>query len=159
VSGEDLRYFDQVKNERYIPYVVEPALGVDRTLLTVLVDAYDEDEIEGEKRVVLRLSPRVAPVKAAILPLMKKDPLMEAAKKIYTRLKSMGDFYVEMDETGSIGKRYRRQDELGTPFCLTVDFDTVEKDNKVTIRDRDTTKQERIEIDKVEGILRDKLNA
>ena len=155
-SGEDLRYFDQVANERFIPFVVEPALGVDRTLLTVLIDAYDEDEIEGEKRVVLRLHPRLAPVKAAVLPLMKKEPLMELAGKLFKDLKCDGDYHIEMDETGSIGKRYRRQDELGTPFCITVDFESLE-DQQVTLRDRDSTKQERIDISRVKDVLTQKI--
>jgi glycyl-tRNA synthetase len=155
-SGEDLQYFDQLANTRYIPYVVEPALGVDRVLLTFLVDAYDEDEIGGEKRTVLRFHPRLAPVKAAVLPLVKKEPLMELSEKIYKGLKKNGEVMVEMDESSSIGRRYRRQDELGTPFCFTVDFDSLE-DKKVTLRERDTTKQERVDIEMVEEILKDKL--
>jgi glycyl-tRNA synthetase len=155
-SGEDLRYFEQESNERYIPYVVEPALGVDRTLLTFLVDSYHEDEVGGEKRVVLRLHPRLAPVKAAILPLVKKEPIMALTEKIYRKFKDEGEFLVEQDESGSIGKRYRRHDELGTPCCFTVDFESLD-DNKVTLRDRDTTKQERVDIDSIERILHDKI--
>lgn len=158
-SGEDLQYFDQPTNTRYVPYVVEPALGVDRVLLTFLVDAFDEDEIGGEKRTVLRFHPRLAPVKAAVLPLIKKEPLMALAEKIYKGLKKNCEVMAEMDESSSIGRRYRRQDELGTPFCFTIDFDTIEKDNKVTLRERDTTRQERVEVDRVEEILRDKLKA
>ncbi|MFH0920824.1 MAG: glycine--tRNA ligase [Fibrobacterota bacterium] len=156
-SGEDLRYFDQVANARYIPYVIEPALGVDRVLLTFLVDAYDEDEVAGEKRTVLHLHPRLAPVKAAILPLVKKEPLMQLAMDIYNGLKKEGEYPVEFDESGSVGKRYRRQDELGTPFCFTVDFESLE-DKKVTLRDRDTTKQERVPIESLEAILKAKVN-
>jgi glycyl-tRNA synthetase len=155
-SGEDLRYIDQPTNERYLPYVIEPALGVDRVMLTFLVDAYDEDEVDGEKRTVLHLHPRLAPVKAAILPLVKKEPLMELANSIYSKLKKEGEIPVEFDEGGSIGKRYRRQDELGTPFCFTVDFESLE-DKKVTLRDRDTMKQERVAIEELEAILKAKV--
>ncbi len=158
MSGCDLRYFDQEKNERYIPFVVEPALGVDRTLLTFLIDSYNEDEIDGEKRTVLRLHPRLAPVKAAILPLVKKEPLMELAGKIFKSFKEEGEFLVEWDESGSIGKRYRRHDELGTPCCFTVDFESLE-DGCVTLRDRDTTKQERVSIDNIDSVLRSKIKS
>jgi glycyl-tRNA synthetase len=156
-SGQDMQYLDQVTGERYVPYVVEPALGVDRLLLTVLIDAYDEDEIGGEKRTVLRLHPRLAPVKAAILPLMKKPPLTALAREVFGRVMKTGRWFLEIDETGSIGKRYRRQDELGTPFCFTVDFESLD-DKKVTIRDRDTTKQERIDIDAIDGVLARKVS-
>ncbi|OGJ85669.1 MAG: glycine--tRNA ligase [Candidatus Raymondbacteria bacterium RifOxyA12_full_50_37] len=155
-SGEDLQYIDQAKNEKYVPYVIEPSLGVDRCLLTFLIDAYDEDEIEGEKRIVLRLHPRLAPVKAAILPLLKKEPVMPLAEKIFKDLIKSGKWNLEFDESGSIGKRYRRQDELGTPFCFTVDFDSL-NDNKVTIRDRDTLKQERVDISAIQTILQEKI--
>jgi glycyl-tRNA synthetase len=157
-SGEDLTYFEQAANARYIPYVVEPALGVDRTLLTFLVDGYDEDVIDKERRTVLRLHPKLAPVKAAILPLLRKPQLVKVAKEIFNRLRQAGDFYIEIDETGSIGRRYRRQDELGTPFCFTVDFESLD-DKKVTIRDRDTTKQKRVDIENLDKVLKDKINS
>ena len=141
-SGKDLTYFDQETGEHYIPYVVEPSLGADRIALAFLADAYDEEEIaEGDTRVVLRLHPFLAPIKAAILPLSKK--LGEKAMEIYNSLTPF--FNLEYDESGSIGKRYRRQDEIGTPLCVTVDFDTLE-DGAVTVRDRDTMKQVRIPV-------------
>lgn len=149
-SGEKMMYTDPRTNEKYIPHVIEPSFGLDRTALTVLLDAYDEDEIEGEKRTVMRFAPQIAPVRAAIFPLMKKPELVKVAKKIFDTLK--GDFTVEYDEAGAIGKRYRRQDEIGTPFCITVDFDTLE-DNKVTIRDRDTTEQRRVEISDLPSLV------
>ncbi|MDR1734864.1 MAG: glycine--tRNA ligase [Oscillospiraceae bacterium] len=143
-SGQDLTYFDQEANEHYIPYCVEPAVGVDRIFLTALVDAYDEEVVDAAKndtRVVLHLHPVLAPVKAAVLPLSKK--LSESALEIYTALSKQ--FFCDYDDAGSIGKRYRRQDEIGTPFCVTVDFQTAE-DNAVTIRERDTMEQVRIPI-------------
>ncbi len=142
-SGENLAYFDQPKNESYIPYVVEPAGGVDRMALAFLVDAYTEEEVRGEERTVLKLHPRIAPVKAAVFPLSKKAPVSTVARELYDDLK--GDYRIAYDDGGSIGRRYRRQDEAGTPFCVTVDFDTLE-DEQVTIRDRDTMEQERIPI-------------
>jgi glycyl-tRNA synthetase len=147
-SGEDLQYLDQVSNERYIPYVIEPSLGVDRVALTFLVDAYDEEEVRGEKRTVLRLHPKLAPVTLAILPLSQKEPLAGRSREIYEKIREMGLWPVEFDRVGSIGKRYRRQDELGTPFCVTFDFDSLE-DNSVTIRERDSMAQDRIPIDKI----------
>ncbi len=143
-SKQDLRYQDPITNEKYLPAVIEPSFGVDRTLLTVLLDAYDEDEVGGEKRVVMRFSPKTAPIKVAILPLMKKEELTKVARKIFKDLKD--HFAVEYDESGAIGKRYRRQDEIGTPFAITVDYDTLEN-NTVTLRDRDTTKQKRVKIE------------
>ena len=143
-SGKDLTYFDQETNEHYIPYVVEPSLGVERTVLSVLCDAYDEEVIDAEKndvRVVMHLHPTLAPFKAAILPLSKK--LSDGADKVYTELSKY--FSVDYDEAGSIGKRYRRQDEIGTPLCITYDFDS-EVDGCVTVRDRDTMEQVRIPI-------------
>ena len=149
-SGKDLTYFDQETNEHYIPYVIEPSLGVERTVLSVLCDAYDEEVIDAEKndvRTVLRLHPALAPFKAAVLPLSKK--LGDKATEIYGELSKY--FMVDYDETGSIGKRYRREDEIGTPLCITVDFDTVgdetrPADHCVTVRDRDTMEQVRIPI-------------
>jgi len=144
-SGENLEYSNPDAGERFVPYVVEPSLGVERTCLILLCDAYDEEEIaEGDVRTVLRLHPFVAPIKAAILPLSKK--LAETAQKIYDELSKY--FIVDYDDAGSIGKRYRRQDEIGTPFCITIDFDTLE-DDTVTIRDRDTMSQIRLKSDEL----------
>ncbi|AHY45931.1 glycine--tRNA ligase [Rubrobacter radiotolerans] len=151
-SGQKLEYRDQQANRSYVPYVIEPAVGVDRITLAFLVDAYREEEVEGETRTVLKLHPRLAPVKAAVFPLTKKEPVSTVAKKLYDDLK--GDYRIAYDDGGSIGRRYRRQDEAGTPFCVTVDFDTLE-DKQVTIRDRDTMQQERIPIEAV----RDRLKA
>ena len=154
-SGESMEYFDPETNEKYIPYVVEPSLGADRVALAFLCDAYDEELIDAEKndtRVVLHLHPALAPVKAAILPLSKK--LSENAENLYASLSKK--FNVEFDDAGSIGKRYRRQDEIGTPFCICYDFDSVE-DNCVTIRDRDTMEQVRMPIDEVASYIEKKI--
>lgn len=151
-SGENLSYHDQTTGESYVPYVVEPAGGVDRMALAFLVDAYTEEEVRGEERTVLKLHPRIAPVKAAVFPLSKKEPVSTVARELYDGLK--GDYRIFYDDTGSIGRRYRRQDEAGTPFCVTVDFDTLE-DEQVTIRDRDTMEQERIPIKAVRERLQD----
>lgn len=153
-SGKTLTYFDSVENKQIIPYVVEPSLGADRAILVILCDAYDEEEVEGKTRVVMRFKPEIAPIKCAVLPLSKKEPLDELARKIYHDLKK--SYHVEYDNTGSIGRRYRRQDEIGTPFAITVDFDSLE-DNKVTIRDRDTMQQDRVEIAQVRDYLKEKL--
>lgn len=149
-SGKDLSYLDPFTNEKYIPHVIEPSFGADRTLLITLIDAYDEDEVDGEKRTVMRFDPKIAPVKAAIFPLMKKDELTGIAKGIFDKLKKKFD--IEYDDSGAIGKRYRRQDEIGTPFCITVDYDTI-ADQTVTIRQRDSMKQERVKIEDLEGII------
>jgi glycyl-tRNA synthetase len=142
-SGKSMEYLDPVTNEKYIPYCVEPSLGVDRAVLAFLCNAYDEQELEnGEVRTVLHLHPALAPVKCAVLPL-QKNKLGDKAKEVFSLLSKR--FMCEYDETGSIGKRYRRQDEAGTPFCVTVDFDTLET-NKVTVRDRDTMAQELVDI-------------
>ncbi len=152
-STKSLDYFDPDTNERYVPYVIEPSLGADRVALAFLCDAYDEEVIdEKDTRVVLRLHPALAPIKAAILPLSKK--LSENALEVYDSLAKY--FNVEFDETGSIGKRYRRQDEIGTPYCITVDFDTIE-DNCVTIRDRDSMTQERVSISELKAYLESKI--
>ena len=152
-SGKSLEYFDQQENTRYLPYVIEPSLGADRVTLAFLCDAYDEEQLsEKDSRVVLHLHPVLAPYKAAILPLSKK--LHEPAEKLFTRLSS--DYSVDYDETGSIGKRYRRQDEIGTPFCFTYDFDSVE-DRQVTVRDRDSMEQTRIPIDEIPAFLQKQL--
>ena len=150
-SGENMEYTDPVTGEKYIPYVIEPSLGVERTVLAVLTDAYDEEVVNAEKndvRTVLHLHPFLAPYKAAILPLQKN--LSEKAEKLYAELAK--SFSVTYDVTGSIGKRYRRQDEIGTPYCITVDFQTLE-DNTVTVRDRDSMEQIRLNIDELEGYL------
>lgn len=152
-SGKTLEYFDQETNEHYIPYVVEPSLGADRVLLAFLCDAYDEEiDEKGEKRVVLKLHPALAPFKAAVLPLSKK--LSDKAMEVYNTLAK--EYMVDFDDTGSIGKRYRREDEIGTPFCITYDFDT-ENDGCVTVRDRDTMKQERIKIEDLSAFIKSKL--
>lgn len=155
-SGQDLSYFDPETNEKYIPYVIEPSLGCDRTALAFLIDAYDEENIgtveKPDIRTVLRIHPALSPYKAAILPLSKK--LGDRAGEIYTELSKR--FFVYYDETGSIGKRYRRQDEIGTPFCITYDFDSLE-DGCVTVRDRDTMEQIRLSIDKVSDYIEEKI--
>jgi glycyl-tRNA synthetase len=143
-SGEKLEYFDQATGERYIPHVIEPAAGADRATLAFLVDAYDEEEVGGETRTVLKLHPRLAPVKVAVLPLVRKDGLPEKAREIYVTLRTR--MVAEYDEGGSIGRRYRRQDEIGTPWCVTVDHQTLE-DGTVTVRDRDSLAQDRVAID------------
>ena len=163
-SGKDLTYFDQEKNQRYIPYVVEPSLGADRVTLAFLVDAYDEEVVGQDKngqddvRVVLRLHPALAPFKAAVLPLSKK--LSPKAEEIYHMLQK--DFMVDFDDAGSIGKRYRREDEIGTPFCITVDFQTVGDDNTpadhcVTVRERDSMEQVRLPISELKSWLSERI--
>ncbi|MBR4173276.1 MAG: glycine--tRNA ligase, partial [Clostridia bacterium] len=153
-SGESMEYIDQATGERYVPYCIEPSLGADRVTLAFLVEAYDEEELEGgDSRVVLHLHPALAPVKAAVLPLSKK--LNEGAEKVFDALSQK--FNIEFDDAGSIGKRYRRQDEIGTPYCITYDFDS-ETDGCVTVRDRDTMAQERIKIDELEAFLEQKLS-
>ena len=152
-SGKSLEYFDPETNERYIPYVIEPSLGADRIARAFLCDAYDEEVIdEKDTRIVMRLHPFLAPYKAAILPLSKK--LGEKAEEVRAMLSK--HFMVEYDDAGSIGKRYRRQDEIGTPFCITYDFDSLE-DQCVTVRDRDTMQQERIAIDNLVDYINKKL--
>ena len=152
-SGESMEYYDQETDERFIPYVVEPSLGADRVALAFLVEAYDEEKIdEKDTRVVMRLHPALAPYKCAVLPLSKK--LTERAMPVYRALAKK--FMVDFDEAGSIGKRYRRQDEIGTPFCVTVDFDT-ENDGCVTVRERDSMKQERIALDALEAYIAERI--
>lgn len=155
ISGKDLSYFDQAKNERYYPYVIEPAAGLTRSLMAFLVEAYAEDEAPNAKggvdvRTVLRLDPRLAPVKAAVLPLSRNEQLSPKARDLAAQLRKTWN--IDFDDAGAIGRRYRRQDEIGTPFCITVDFDTLE-DHAVTIRHRDTMEQERVALDQVEGYL------
>ncbi len=148
-SGENMEYMDPVTNEKYIPYVIEPSLGADRVALAFLCEAYDEEEVgEGDTRVVLRLSPILAPVKAAVLPLSKK--LSDSAMEIYNTL--IKKYACDFDDAGSIGKRYRRQDEIGTPICITVDFETQE-DGCVTIRERDTMEQKRVKIEELDAYM------
>ena len=145
-SGERLDYFDPQTNERYVPYVIEPAAGATRTMAAFMLAAYDEDEVNGEARTVLRMHPRLAPYKVAVLPLSKKDTLTPLAQEIRRMLADR--YMVDYDETQNIGKRYRRQDEIGTPLAVTVDFDSLE-DRAVTVRDRDTTEQVRVPIDEL----------
>ena len=161
-SGKSLEYFDPEANEKYIPYVIEPSLGVERLFLSVVTEAYDEEEIvstdkdgneKKETRTVMHFHPALAPFKAAVLPLVKK--LSPKAEEVYDMLSKK--FMVDFDEAGTIGKRYRRQDEIGTPFCITYDFDTLEKDNCVTVRDRDTMQQERVNINDLVAYLEAKM--
>lgn len=158
-SGVDLSYFDQTKGERWIPYVIEPAAGLTRAVLAFLLEAYDEDEAPNtkggvDKRTVMRFDPRLAPVKVAVLPLSRNEALSPRAKQLAADLRKR--WVVEFDDSQAIGRRYRRQDEIGTPFCVTVDFDTLE-DNAVTVRNRDTMAQERIALDQVERYLIERL--
>ncbi len=151
-SGKDLRYFDDQTKERFIPYIIETSVGCDRTLLTCLVDAYTEEE----ERVVLKLAPAIAPIKAAVLPLVKRDGMPEIAKQIVDDLR--GDYRIFYDDAGSIGRRYRRMDEAGTPFCVTVDSQTLE-DQTVTVRERDSMQQERVHIKEIKTYLDERLKA
>jgi glycyl-tRNA synthetase len=158
-SGVDLSYFDQTTNERWTPYVIEPAFGLTRALMAFLVDAYAEDEAPNtkggvDKRTVLRLDRRLAPVKVAVLPLSRNEQLSPVAKELAADLRQ--DWMIEFDDAGAIGRRYRRQDEIGTPFCVTVDFDSLE-DKAVTVRERDTMAQERISLDRLKGYLAEQL--
>jgi glycyl-tRNA synthetase len=153
-SGRDLSYFDDLKRERYLPHVVEPSAGVDRTMLTLLIDAYHEEEVRGEQRVVLRLHHSVAPIQVALLPLSRKEPLTSMARKLEGDLRPF--FRVELDDTQSIGKRYRRQDEIGTPLAVTVDFETV-NDQAVTVRSRDEMTQVRVPLAALADALRERL--
>ena len=155
-SNKKLTYFDQINNEHFVPAVVESSAGVDRAFLTILADAFTQEDVNGESRTVLKLSPKIAPIKVAVFPLMNKNNMPEVSQKIVDEIQNSGiaSFF---DSGGSIGKRYRRQDEAGTPFGITVDHDTLE-DNTVTLRDRDTMKQERISIDKIIDILKQKLS-
>ena len=149
-----MSYFDDEARERYIPFVIEPSAGVDRGALAFLVDAYAEEQVRGEKRNVLRFHPSLAPIKVGVFPLVKKEGMPERAKAIFDELR--GYFTCFYDEKSAVGRRYRRQDEAGTPFCVTVDGQTAE-DQTVTVRDRDSMEQERISCDKVLGYLQEKL--
>jgi glycyl-tRNA synthetase len=153
-SGERLEYFDQANNLRYVPHVIEPAAGVGRSMMAFLLAAYSEDEVKGEKRVVLRLHHRLAPYQVAVLPLSKHETLVPEARALAARLRR--DYSADYDETQSIGKRYRRQDEVGTPLCITVDFDSLD-DRAVTVRDRDTLSQDRVALDQLDNYLRERL--
>jgi glycyl-tRNA synthetase len=158
-SGVDLSYFDQTTNERWTPYVIEPAFGLTRALMAFLVDSYSEDEAPNtkggvDKRTVLRLDRRLAPVKAAVLPLSRNEQLSPIAKEVAADLRQ--DWMIEFDDAGAIGRRYRRQDEIGTPFCVTIDFDTLD-DKAVTVRERDTMEQERVSLDRLHGYLAERL--
>jgi len=156
-SNTDLSYYDEETKERIVPHCIEPSFGVERTLLAILSDAYTEDEIEGETRIYLKLVPSIAPYKVAVFPLLKNKPqLVEKAKEVYALLKKEIPS-ATFDDNGNIGKRYRRQDEIGTPYCVTVDFDTIEKDAGVTVRDRDTGKQERVKVAELAACLRGKI--
>jgi glycyl-tRNA synthetase len=150
-SGETLDYYDQATGERYVPYVVEPAAGATRSMMAFMIAALDSDEIGGEQRTVMRLHPRLAPYKVAVLPLSKKDTLTPVAREVLAALQP--HVVCDYDETQSIGRRYRRQDEIGTPWCVTVDFDSLE-DRAVTVRDRDTTAQVRVAIDELVGHIK-----
>lgn len=158
-SGQDLRYFDETTKEFYLPYIIEPSAGVERSLLAFLLDAYHEERDEnGETRVVLKLHPQLAPVKLAVFPLLKNNPALVAlAQTLYQELSQKFNFLIDYDETGSIGRRYRRQDEIGTPWIITIDHQSLE-DKTVTLRDRDTMKQERIKIEEIETFLFQKLS-
>ena len=160
-SGKDLTYRDELTGERYTPHVIEPSAGADRAALAFLCEAYTEDEAPDDKgklqsRVVMRFNPRVAPIKAAVFPLVKKDGLPEIAQQIYIDLKKK--FNVFYDEKGAVGRRYRRQDEIGTPYCITVDSQTLD-DQTVTVRDRDTLEQWRIGIDECRSVIAEKLES
>jgi len=154
-SGRDLSYYDDESGQHYIPYIIEPSAGVERSFLAFIIDAYREEMVEGEKRVVLRLCPSLAPIKVAVLPLSRNEKLTPLAREIHKQLRS--NFMTWYDDSQSIGRRYRRQDEIGTPFCVTVDFESLE-DHQVTIRDRDSLAQIRVPIGELEKTLRAKLN-
>jgi glycyl-tRNA synthetase len=153
-SGKDLRYYDQAANEKYLPYIIETSAGCDRTILVILLDAYNEEEVKGEKRVVLKINPLIAPVKVGVFPLVKKDGMPEIALDIYHDLKK--HYKCFYDDGGAVGRRYRRQDEAGTPYCVTVDGQTKE-DNTVTVRDRDSMEQFRVKIEDLAGEFRKRL--
>jgi len=154
-SGRDLSYYDDESGQHYIPYIIEPSAGVERSFLAFIIDAYREEMVEGEKRVVLRLCPSLAPIKVAVLPLSRNEKLTPLAKEIHKQLRS--NFMTWYDDSQSIGRRYRRQDEIGTPLCVTIDFESLE-DHQVTIRDRDSLAQIRVPIEELEKTLRAKLN-
>ena len=152
-SGMELNYFDEKTEEKFIPHIMETSAGLSRYVLMFIDQAYNEEEVDGEKRVVLKFAKRLAPIKVAVLHLSKKEELTKPAKDLWDKLKL--NFMSEYDETQSIGKRYRRQDEIGTPYCVTIDFETIE-DKAVTVRDRDSMKQERVKIDELVDYLKEK---
>jgi glycyl-tRNA synthetase len=154
-TGKDLRYFDERFTEKFVPFIIETSAGCDRTLLTLLVDAYDEIEVKGEPRVFLRLSPKIAPIKAAIFPLVNKEGMPEYAEKVYHDLKKK--FKVFYDDSGAVGRRYARMDEAGCPFCITVDGQTLQ-DNTMTLRDRDSMEQTRMTASQIVDFLSEKIN-
>ena len=154
-SSQDLSYTDPTTSKKYMPHIIESSGGVGRTMLAVLADAYTEEEVKGEIRTVLKINKQLAPIKVAVFPLLRNKPeLVKKAKEIYNQLSN--EFMTEFDDNGNIGKRYRRMDEIGTPYCVTVDFDSLEKDD-VTLRDRDTMAQERIKISELDSVLRNRL--
>jgi glycyl-tRNA synthetase len=155
-SGEDLTFFDQEGDRHYLPHVIEPALGADRAMLAFLLAAYHEEEVKGEKRIVLRLDHRLAPVQVAVLPLSRNEKLAPLTADIAAAVRH--DYMIDVDDAGSIGKRYRRQDEVGTPLCVTVDFDSLD-DGAVTVRDRDTMEQARVPIANLVGELHRRLRS
>ncbi len=153
-SGADLNYRDPKTGEKFVPHVIEPTFGLSRLLITMIVDSYHEEEIKGKTRTVLKIKPFLAPIKAAIFPLQKDEKLKEKAFKIFRELKA--SLVCEFDDSGNIGQMYRRQDEIGTPYCVTIDYQTLE-DNTVTVRDRDTMKQERVNVTKLDEFIKEKL--
>ena len=155
-TGKDISYFDDQQKKRYVPFVVEPAMGADRSVLAFLADAYDEEGEGKQRRVVLRFHPDIAPFQIAVLPLSRNDRLVPTARRVYGVLRS--HFNTQYDDSQSIGRRYRRQDEIGTPLCVTVDFETVDEDDAVTIRNRDTMEQVRVPIENLETAIRDQLD-
>jgi len=157
LSGKDLSYFDQENNKRFTPYVIEPAMGADRSVLAFLCDAYCEEKTEKETRTLLKLHPEIAPIKIAVLPLSRNEKLSEYSRNIFDRLNSL--YTTQYDDTQSIGRRYRRQDEVGTPLCVTIDFESVEEDDSVTIRNRDTMEQIRVSSDKLLEAINDQLKS
>jgi len=155
-SGVDLSYFDSKKNEKFIPHILETSVGLNRLVLMFLDFAYTEEKVGDDERIVLKLPKHLAPIKVAVFPLLKNKPvLVSKALEIFNQLKN--DFMCEFDDNGNVGKRYRRQDEIGTPYCVTVDFDTVEKDGAVTVRDRDTMIQERVKISDLNSYISNRL--
>ena len=154
-SGKKLQYFNAEQNQSYIPHIIESSSGCDRLFLALLCSAYREETVQGETRKLLKLKPHIAPIQVAVLPLSKKEPLIDMGHKIQQKLQ--GNWFMEYDTSGSIGKRYRRQDEIGTPFCLTIDFESP-SDGKMTVRDRDTMEQERVSLESLEDFLKQKMN-
>lgn len=154
-SKSDLNYFDDETKEKVVPFVIEPSFGLERTIMVLLIDAYSEEKDKEEIKIKLKLNPSIAPIEFGVFPLMKKDGLAEKAREVFGLLKK--DFICEYDEAGSIGKRYARADEIGTNYCITIDYQTL-KDETVTIRDRDSTKQRRVEVKKLLEILKKLVN-